>query len=89
MNNRILHIPHQCHFFINLAPLSRISEYLSSVIEPYRDDVVCIIKSDVFEHPRVYIHLKHDTFGLPWFEKDTMYKGMEFEKRYSLEDLGL
>ena len=64
-------------------------EYLSSVIEPYRDDVVCIIKSDVFEHPRVYIHLKHDIFGLPWFEKDTMYKGMEFEKRYSLEDLGL
>ena len=64
-------------------------EYLAAVIEPYRDDVVCIMKSNVFEYPRVYIHLKHETFGLPWFNKDEKYKGMELERNYSLEELGL
>ena len=64
-------------------------EYLAAVIEPYRDDVVCIMKSNVFEYPRVYIHLKHETFGLPWFNKDEKYKGMELNKGYTLEELGL
>ena len=64
-------------------------EYLAAVIEPYRDDVVCIMKSNVLEYPRVYVHLKHDVFGLPWFNKDEKYKGMELEREYSLEDLEL
>lgn len=64
-------------------------EYLAAVIAPYRDDVVCIMKSNAFEYLRVYIHLKHDTFGLPWFNKDEKYKGMELNKGYTLEELGL
>lgn len=36
--------------------------------------------------------LKRDVFyifSLPFFEKGTMYKGMETDKRYTLEELGL
>lgn len=30
-----------------------------------------------------------DYCSLPWFRKGTMYKGMETDKEYTLEELGL
>ena len=39
-----------------------------------------------------YLLIKmHDlsTAALPLFEKETMYKGMELDKTYTLEELGL
>lgn len=33
--------------------------------------------------------LNEDFASLPLFEKETMYKGMEVDKKYTLEELGL
>lgn len=65
-------------------------KYLSDVIRPFRKEVTAIKK---IEAPagREYISilLKDDGMCLPCFKKDTMYKGMETEKRYTPEELGL
>lgn len=65
-------------------------EYLSNVIKPFRDDVIGIRKCKSCDCARIYINLSnYDIFYLPWFRKDKMYKNMEFEKQYSVEELGL
>lgn len=65
-------------------------KYLSEVIRPFRKEVTTIKK---IEAPAggeyISILLKDDGMCLPCFEKDTMYKGMEPEKRYTPEELGL
>lgn len=63
--------------------------YLSNVIKPFRDRVKCILKDENFGKEFIYIILEDDEFSLPFFEPNTMYKGMESYKQYSLEDLGL
>ena len=71
-------------------------EYLSAVIRPFRDRVECIVKID-FEDNKSYItilikSIKKNTienFSLPFFETNKMYKGMEDEKKYTLEELGI
>ena len=65
-------------------------EYLSNVIKPFRDKVEYIIKFDLL--PEVYISIcltEHESTYLPCFKRGTMYKGMEIEKKYTLEELGL
>lgn len=69
--------------------------YLSNIIKPFRDRVVSIIKYD--DHDRCeYIVIKYRNINgytgrmyFPAFEKDTMYKGMKANKKYTLEDMGL
>ena len=65
-------------------------KYLSEVIRPFREEVTAIKK---IEAPagREYISilLKDDGMCLPCFKKDTRYKGLEPEKRYTPEELGL
>lgn len=66
--------------------------YLSAVIKPFRKDVECIVKFKRYpgEKEYIYITMKRDGYCcLPLFKKDTMYKGMEVNKRYTLEELGL
>lgn len=66
--------------------------YLSAVIKPFRKDVKYIKKMDFVIRAKEYLLIKmHDfsTASLPLFEKETMYKGMEINKAYTLEDLGL
>ena len=69
--------------------------YLSNVIEPFRDRVNYIIKTEnslgeyIVIHSRLYTGWRSDVTLLPEFEKGTMYKGMEINKRYNLEELGL
>lgn len=67
--------------------------YLSAVIKPFRKDVECIekIKSYYGREEYLYITMKkdYDFCELPVFEKETMYKGMEVNKNYKLEELGL
>ena len=71
--------------------------YLSAVIKPFRDKVLSIEKSSglyashYFDEISVhYESFGHDLcFDLPPFEKGTMYKGMEVNKNYTLEELGL
>lgn len=67
--------------------------YLSAVIKPFRKKVKCINKIDHDNINQItYIRidmLNEDFASLPLFEKETMYKGMEVDKKYTLEDLGL
>lgn len=72
-------------------------EYLSNVIKPFRDKVQDITKVDL-NHAGVYefIRINHDDYGspigtinLPNFRNGDMYKGMEVDKEYTLEELGL
>ena len=74
-------------------------EYLSAVIKPFRDRVIYIKKIDVYLGCNKYDEYilgelgnkddVVDTFALPYFPKGTMYNGMETNKKYTLEELGL
>ena len=68
--------------------------YLSAVIKPFRKDVEWIERMDNSfvngnQHQFLCISLTNDYCCLPLFKKDTMYKGMEVNKRYTLKELGL
>lgn len=67
--------------------------YLSAVIKPFRKDIEYIVKFKRYSDKKEYIYMtmkKDDDYcALPVFEKGTMYKGMEVNKRYTLKELGL
>ena len=66
--------------------------YLSAVIRPFRKRVDSIMKiSDPLGYEKEYIFIKldEDSFSLPYFKTGTMYQGMELERAYTLEELGL
>ena len=73
-------------------------KYLEAVCKPFKDRVKRIAKSsycgDGFTAERIMfyymdIHNEYVSFALPMFRKDTMYKGMEWSKEYTLKELGL
>lgn len=70
-------------------------QYLSNIIKPFRDKVVSIRKTDYLKFWIISIkvkvsHKQHFFIFLPPFNrKANMYKGMQPEKPYTLEDLGL
>ena len=71
-------------------------EYLSNVIDPFKDRVICIKKCEDEQDEYIGIQLKYyanemvrDTLILPSFKKETMYSKMEADKEYTLEELGL
>lgn len=70
-------------------------EYLSAVINPFRDCVKCIFKNNMPNYEYIVIEYcdkpnkEKDEMLFPSFEKGTMYKGMELSKHYTLEELGL
>lgn len=63
--------------------------YLEGVLRPFKDKVNFIEKQNNNIGCYIVIDLEEDTFYLPYFEKDTMYKGMELDKEYTLQELGL
>ena len=66
--------------------------YLKGVIEPFRSKVLQIAKKyDCFtELEYIRIIIKDDaSLEFPSFSKNTMYKNMEIDKKYTLEELGL
>lgn len=70
--------------------------YLKGVIRPFRDRVIGICKTGFtsigeIKYQYVFITLCDRSYNidLPLFEKETMYKGMELGKAYTLEELGL
>lgn len=70
--------------------------YLSNVIKPFRNRIICIIKNKCLPDEYLRIHLKHYTgkyaneiIYLPYFKNGSMYKGMEINKEYTLKELGL
>ena len=71
-------------------------KYLSEVIRPFRKKITHISKVIHYGVDRQYISITikdedgfRDRLNLPDFENDTMYKGMEINKAYTLEELGL
>lgn len=72
-------------------------KYLSNIIKPFRSQVQYIRKrSDYKENSECILIMCKDydsgekrAFSLPYFKKDTMYKGMEIEKDYTLDELNL
>lgn len=68
--------------------------YLANVIRPWRDIVDYIVKLRSVEQNEIkeYIVIftvENDKIVFPEFKADTMYKEMEVNKKYSLEELGL
>lgn len=70
-------------------------EYLSAVIKPFRDKVK-FIRLPSYEclnltHTcmRMYGDCRCELVKLPSFKIGTMYKGMELDRKYTLEELGL
>lgn len=73
-------------------------EYLSKIIEPFKNRVKRIEKvkavycNSEFIEIVLYSSISYDReepIQLPCFKKGTMYKGMEANKQYSLKELGL
>lgn len=75
-------------------------EYLQNVIKPFRDRVKSISKQKIYSKYE-YISIRFfvpldisyycstNYIYLPYFIKGTMYKNMEVDKEYTLEELGL
>lgn len=65
-------------------------KYLSEVIRPFRKEVIAIEKSETYTREEyILILFKDDCMHFPCFKKDTRYKGLEPEKRYTPDELGL
>lgn len=67
-------------------------EYLSYVIEPFKSDIVYIakVRSCIGDHYYITIKLRNaDGMSFPNLKNNTMYKGMEVDKAYTLKDLDL
>lgn len=65
-------------------------DYLSAVIKPFRKRIKYIEIRKIGSRQFVYIELSSgDCMSFPNFKENTMYKGMEPRKHYSLDELGL
>ena len=73
-------------------------EYLSAVIKPFRDRLVCIKKSRDLTNSFEYITIRivsaayRDSWSdidFPYFKANSMYKNMTLDKNYTLAELGL
>ena len=72
-------------------------EYLEAVIRPFRDRVKYIKNTHAYDS-LCFISIRladklqkdlNEAICLPYFNVDTMYKGMKPNKEYTLEELGL
>lgn len=75
-------------------------QYLQNVIKPFKDRVKSIAKqNDTDSYEYISIGVSYpinkrngcdtDYIWLPSFESGTMYRNMELDKKYTLEELGL
>ena len=63
--------------------------YLKGVIRPFRNEVKSILKLSYVSEQIVIQMQSGIEIKLPCFKKGTMYQGMEEDKRYTLEELGI
>lgn len=66
-------------------------EYLSAVIKPFKEKVTGIAMEKLLTG-ECYLYIDvigNDRFTLPNFKQGTMYKNMEINRKYTLEELGL
>lgn len=67
-------------------------EYLAYIIKPFKDKVEYLYKESTLNNNKEWLSIKmkdNEYVHFPSFKKDSMYKGMELERNYSLEELGL
>lgn len=69
-------------------------EYLAAVIRPFKKHVCTVCKKYVqscsgLSYEYIVVKISTERWGFPKFVEGTMYKGMELDKEYSLEELGL
>ena len=66
-------------------------KYLADVIGPFRQHIMFISKTGFDGEEFLKIDFKRpvNSFSLPFFEKNSMYKGMKVDQKYTLEELGL
>lgn len=77
-----------------VAPLlnKKEMEYLSGVVNPFLEHVEYIRKRKVesgFEYISIVLGGVEAPFNLPVFKEGEMYTGMELDKKYTVEELGL
>ena len=65
------------------------TRYLNDVIRPFKNKITYITKICYLNKEYLKFYLDDDYFILPYFKKGTMYKNMETDKRYTLEELHL
>lgn len=65
--------------------------YLGEVVRPFKNRIRSITKMNSITECEQYIKIElcDCTLMLPYFKKETMYSGMEDEKKYTLKELGL
>ena len=66
--------------------------YLEGVIRPFKDEITYVTKRRYLDIKKECIDIVADrkfSISLPFFPLETMYKGMEVEKRYKLKELDL
>lgn len=68
-------------------------KYLAAVIRPFKDKIKTIAKElDIGHNDLCYLNISlknNDCANLPSFYSKEMYVGMEVDKKYTLEELGL
>ena len=68
-------------------------EYLQAIIKRFGREIKYIAKfKSACSENRQYIHIgfyEGDGFSFPYFKANSMYKGMELNKSYTLKELGL
>lgn len=66
--------------------------YLENLIRPFRNINIYISKTK-FNNKEEFLHImfneRYNNISLPNFSKNTMYKGMELGKKYSIKELDL
>lgn len=64
--------------------------YLKAVIRPFKEDVISVSKRENLMDYYINIELDDcDELSLPYFKGRKMYEGMETDKEYTIEELGL
>lgn len=69
-------------------------EYLAAVIRPFKENVCTVCKKYIqsysgLSYEYILVKISTERWGFPKFVEGTMYKNMELDKEYSLEELGL
>lgn len=89
-NIRTIERPHYQKIYSGEILDTKEKEYLSAVIKPFRNKVNKITKKQYEDIEWICVILaNNDWFSLPAFDKNKMYKGMNGNRGYSLEELGL
>ena len=69
--------------------------YLEAILRPFKNRVLRIHKSSLDDYEYLWFGVKSavfkglEIFTFPSFKPDTMYKGMEVNKKYTPKELGL